>query len=178
MFSGKTTKLLEFINKALLSDKPAHIYKPAWDSRYSEDSIVSHSGLSIKATPVSGSPIYSYEEGATVFFDEAQFFSPPRIEMAIPLHVMASIAKDRGMNVVCAGLYRGANGAVFEVTKRLMDIADEVIELRATCHVCGEVATETQRLGSSTPQLEIIDIGGKEKYQPVCLNHFSPVLIP
>ena len=52
MFSGKTEELIRRLNRAKIAKQKIEIYKPAVDTRYDEESVVSHDETSIKSTPV------------------------------------------------------------------------------------------------------------------------------
>lgn len=185
MFSGKTTKFIEYATKAILNpDKKAFIYKPKRDNRYSENAIVSHSGIEINITKnIECIPrdinVEPYAPPATYLFDEVQFLGKPFVEIvdSFPFPTIVSVLLDQGHDVVCAGLLRGADGHIFDITHQLQGMADEVIEMRGTCYVCDSRSTETQRLPETGEQPERYDIGGKDKYQPVCSKHFTPVTI-
>ena len=55
MFSGKTEELIRRMRRAQFARQKVEIYKPAIDTRYSEEDVVSHEGNSIASTPVSSS---------------------------------------------------------------------------------------------------------------------------
>ena len=62
--------------------------KPQIDDRYSKEDVVSHSGDSIKAIPISDSnQIYDYidEKTQVVGIDEVQFFDDNIVDIAIDL---------------------------------------------------------------------------------------------
>jgi thymidine kinase len=50
---------------------------------------------------------------------------------------------------------------------QLMAIADEVLKLKAVCVECGQDAGYTYKL---TDDGKTIDVGGAEKYVPLCLD--------
>ena len=55
MFSGKTEELIRRVKRAQIARQKVQIFKPAIDNRYHETEVVSHSSLSIEATPVNTS---------------------------------------------------------------------------------------------------------------------------
>ena len=52
MFSGKTEELIRRINRAKFAKQKVEIFKPAIDTRYDEEEVVSHNQNTIGATPV------------------------------------------------------------------------------------------------------------------------------
>lgn len=52
MFSGKTEELIRRLKRARIARQRVEIYKPAIDTRYSEEDVVSHDATSIASTPV------------------------------------------------------------------------------------------------------------------------------
>ena len=55
MFSGKTEELIRRLKRAKFAKQKVEIFKPAIDTRYSEDEVVSHDRHSIPITPVESS---------------------------------------------------------------------------------------------------------------------------
>ena len=52
MFSGKTEELIRRLKRARIADLKVEVFKPQVDTRYDEDSIVSHDTSSVVAKPV------------------------------------------------------------------------------------------------------------------------------
>ena len=76
MFSGKTEELIRRMKRAKFAKQRVEIFKPAIDTRYSEEDIVSHDSHSIASTPIdsSASILLFTSEIDVVGIDEAQFF--------------------------------------------------------------------------------------------------------
>lgn len=76
MFSGKTEELIRRLKRATFAKQKVEIYKPALDTRYSDEQVVSHDSNSIQSTPIdSSSSILLFTSDADVVgIDEAQFF--------------------------------------------------------------------------------------------------------
>ncbi len=51
MFSGKTEELIRRLKRAKFAKQRVEIFKPAIDTRYSQDNVVSHDSNSIPSTP-------------------------------------------------------------------------------------------------------------------------------
>ena len=55
MFSGKTEELIRRMKRAKFAKQRVEIFKPAIDTRYSEEDVVSHDSHSIASTPIDSS---------------------------------------------------------------------------------------------------------------------------
>ena len=75
MVSGKTEELIRRLKRANFARQRVEIYKPAIDSRYSEEEVVSHDSNAISSTPVdsSASILLFTSEVDVVGIDEAQY---------------------------------------------------------------------------------------------------------
>ena len=75
MFSGKTEELIRRLKRAKFARQRVEIYKPAIDTRYSSEEVVSHDSNSISSTPVDSarSILLLASEAQVVGIDEAQF---------------------------------------------------------------------------------------------------------
>ncbi|MGC9771590.1 thymidine kinase [Fervidobacterium islandicum] len=165
MYSGKTTELLNFAEIYEIGRKKTLIFKPAIDTRYSADDVVTHKFHKMPARVVKDTKqLFEYyqtlkEKPDAVFIDEVHFFDA---ELAV---IVKKIALD-GVDVYCAGLDMSYLWEPFETTAKLMALADEVIKKKAVCEVCGEYkATLSYKLKSNGG---VFDVGGKDKYIAVC----------
>jgi thymidine kinase len=52
LFSGKTEELIRRLKEHNLPNKKVEIFKPAIDTRYDEEMVVSHDANEIRSTPV------------------------------------------------------------------------------------------------------------------------------
>src|SRR5256885_4245612 len=55
MFSGKTEELIRRLKRAKIANLKVEIFKPAMDTRYHEQHIVSHDENAIQSTPIDNS---------------------------------------------------------------------------------------------------------------------------
>lgn len=105
------------------------------------------------------------ERADVVAFDEAQFFEPADLQSR------ARALLRRGKTVIVAGLDMDATGNVFSSgVVALMAEADEVLKLKAVCTKCGVDAGMTAKTAGG---LERVEIGGQEKYEARCREHWS-----
>lgn len=167
MFSGKSEELIRRIKRAQIAKQKVQVFKPAIDTRYSTDQVVSHDGSSIEAVPVAKASeiLELLEEGTQVVaVDEIQFFDQSIVD------VVRKIA-DIGKRVICAGLDMDFRGEPFGPTPDIMAIAESVDKLTAVCVKCGAPATRTQRLVNGRPAKyndPVILIGAHETYEARC----------
>ncbi|EEL48365.1 MULTISPECIES: thymidine kinase [Bacillus cereus group] len=167
MFSGKSEELIRRIRRTQFAKQNAIVFKPCIDNRYSEEDVVSHNGLKVKAVPVSASKdIFDYitEEMDVIAIDEVQFFDGDIVEVV-------QILANRGYRVIVAGLDQDFRGLPFGQVPQLMAIAEHVTKLQAVCSVCGSPASRTQRLINDEPASfddPIILVGASESYEPRC----------
>ncbi|MBJ8072838.1 thymidine kinase [Bacillus cereus] len=167
MFSGKSEELIRRIRRTQFAKQHAIVFKPCIDNRYSEEDVVSHNGLKVKAVPVSVSKdIFNHvtEEMDVIAIDEVQFFDGDIVEVV-------QVLANRGYHVIVAGLDQDFRGLPFGQVPQLMAIAEHVTKLQAVCSACGSPASRTQRLIDGEPAAfddPIILVGASESYEPRC----------
>lgn len=165
MFSGKTEELIRRIKRAQIARQKVQIFKPAIDNRYHETEVVSHSALSIEATPVFNSIEILhkvFDSTRVVGIDEVQFFDE-KISM-----VVEKLAC-RGIRVIMAGLDQDFMGKSFGPMANLLAIADNVDKIHAICTVCGAPATKTHR--KNLQNTEQLLVGEMDLYEARCRTH-------
>jgi thymidine kinase len=169
MFSGKSEELIRRLRRARIARQKVQIFKPAIDTRYSDDHIVSHGEMRIESRPVEGSrqlleAVASDTE--VVGIDEGQFF-----DQELPM--VCSTLADRGMRVIVAGLDQDYLGKPFEPMPQLLAIAEYITKTHAICMVCGNPANHTQRLVASEDR---VLLGAQGMYEARCRRCFDPLL--
>ena len=169
MFSGKSEELIRRLRRAQIARQKVQIFKPAFDDRFSNSEIVSHSEMRIQGVNVgSSAELMRLVNGDTevIGIDEAQFF-----DSGLP----AACTELAGTNkrVVVAGLDTDYLGRPFEPMPALMAIAEYVTKTHAICMVCGNPASHTQRLVVSDERLLL---GATGTYEARCRRCFDPTL--
>src|SRR5579864_8719751 len=84
MFSGKSEELMRRLRRARIARKRLQVFKPAIDTRYSVDEIVSHGAMRMKSEPVSSSAeILTRMDWRTqvVGIDESNFFGQDLVDI-------------------------------------------------------------------------------------------------
>lgn len=160
MFSGKTEELIRRMKRAKFAKQKVEIFKPAIDTRYSEEDVVSHDHTIIQSTPVesSGSILLLSSDIDVVGIDEAQFFDPGIVDVCNEL-------ANRGIRVICAGLDMDFKGLPFGPMPALMAIADDVTKVHAICVRCGSLAYVSHRIVEGEKRVLLGETG---EYEPLC----------
>jgi thymidine kinase len=169
MFSGKSEELIRRLRRAQIARQRVQIFKPAVDTRYADDHIVSHSELRIPSDQAaSAAELLALVRPDTevVGIDEGQFF-----DAELPA-VCAQLAA-RGVRVIVAGLDQDYLGKPFEPMPHLLAVAEYITKTRAICMVCGNPANHTQRLVQSTDR---VLLGATGTYEARCRRCFDPTL--
>lgn len=167
MFSGKTEELIRRLRRAKIAKQKVVIFKPNIDTRYSSNSIVSHSEQSLPSILIKDvKEILDLVEDAQVIgIDEAQFFSNDLLDVCNKL-------ADDGKRVIVAGLDMDYKGIPFEPMPQLLSVAEYITKSLAICVVCGNPADRTQR---KTHSSERVIVGAADVYEARCRKcHYIP----
>src|SRR5216683_3211485 len=148
MFSGKSEELIRRLRRATIARKCVQVFKPAIDTRYSHDEIVSHGDWRTEVVGI----------------DEANFMGPDLIEIAGTL-------ADSGKQVIVAGLDTDYMGRPFPPIPELLALAESITKTLAICVRCGNPAKHTQRLVESDA---LIVVGASGMYEARCRRCFEP----
>jgi thymidine kinase len=142
--------------------------KPAMDNRYAETAIVTHDGVSHLAVPVArAEDIFAAVAAAGgdcpahVFADEVQFMERPHFDG--DFHVVVHSLLMAGHRVTCGGLDCDWRGLPFDVTARLLAMADHVTKLTARCAVTGLPAQKTYKKVADSTR---VALGAADTYEP------------
>ena len=164
MFSGKTEELLRRLRRARIARQRVDIFKPAMDTRFSKNEVVSHDETSTPTNPVHAATqiVLMAEDADVIGIDEAQFFDNQLVDVCMDL-------AGRGKRVIVAGLDQDFRAEPFEPIPQLMAIAEYVTKLHAICVKCGAPANHSQRLQADEEQ---VLLGATEAYEPRCRRCF------
>jgi len=168
--SAKTLNLLAVAHTYGLQGKQVVLMKPRLDTRFGAEAIRSRAGLEAEAQilvePESELDLDDFRGASCVLVDEAQFLSEVVIDQLRELTFRLDIP------VICYGLRTDFRTRAFEGSRRLMEIADSIEELKTTCTFCEKKAIFNLKHvnGEATVAGPQVDLGAEEKYLPVC-NH-------
>ena len=166
MFSGKTEELIRRLKRAQFANQKIAVFKPVVDNRYSDVDVVSHDLHSVTSKPIS-SPLEMLEiadDVQVIGIDEAQFFDSSLVE------VCKTLANDKRVRVIIAGLDTDYLGVPFGPMPQLMAIAEDVQKVHAICVKCGSLANHSHRL---TKSKELVVLGEKDSYEPLCRECYN-----
>lgn len=160
MFSGKTEELIRRLKRARIARLKVEIFKPAVDTRYDEEKVVSHDAREIMSTPVpSSSNILLLANDVDVIgIDEAQFF-----DMGLP-DVCNQLA-NAGVRVIVAGLDMDFMGKPFGPLPALLAMAEYITKVHAICVKCGSLAQYSHR---TIKDEKLVVLGETDIYEPLC----------
>ena len=167
MFSGKSTELIRRINREKSINKKILVINYADDNRYATNAVATHDQVkvtSLKLKNLSDFNVNFIPQYDSFFIDEGQFF--PDL-----YNFVKQLVETFKKNVVVSGLDGDSNRNAFGEMIKLIPICDTVDKFHAYCNKCnnGVVAPFTKKInGTST----LIDIGGSNKYIPVCRYHY------
>ncbi len=165
MFSGKTEELIRRLKRAKIAKLNVEIFKPKIDIRYSDKKIVSHDTNEIHSTPINNSAeilkLITNED--VVGVDEVQFFDDGIVDVCNQL-------ANRGIRVIVAGLDMDFKGKPFGPISALLSVAEYITKVHAICMKCGNLANHSHRLSQAKG---LIELGEKDKYEPLCRSCFN-----
>lgn len=170
MFAGKSQFLLEQLASAEARSERVVAASHSLDTRWPGE-IVSHAGgrHAAYAVPDARHLLKLVDDHNLVVVDEAQFFDDELVDVADEL-------RRRGTRMLAAALDLDFRGKPFGSGPALVEEADVVHRLTATCGVCGDRATMTQRILNGAPAPmddEVVRVGGTELYAPRCASCYA-----
>ena len=177
MNAGKSTALLQANHNYLERGMKTKMFTFSGDNRYEENKIVSRIGISAEALPFSkDTDLFrsliedkDQKEIKCVLIDEAQFLTKEQVAQ------LGRIVDELDTAVLAFGIRTDFQGELFEGSKYLLAWADNLKEIKTVCW-CGRKATMVVRLdkqGNIVSLGEQLEIGGNEKYVPLCRAHFN-----
>ena len=172
MDSAKTMNLLAVAHNYRKQGKKVLLIKPRLDARFGKATIASRSGLAADADLLVDGP--ELPAGALdgldcVLVDEAQFLDPKIIE------AFRRATVDPGVPIICYGLRTDFQTHLFPASKRLLELADRIEEVKVTCQYCAKKATFNLRLIGDMAAIDgpQVQLGADEQYVPVCWLHYD-----
>ncbi len=170
MNCGKTTALLQVAHNYEEKGMKVIIIKPSIDKKGGKK-IVSRLGIERSVDILIGpkeklTSKIDFNNLSCILVDEVQFMSKSQIKE------LWIISKLKDIPVICYGLKTNFKGKLFEGTKALMEVADELEELITICK-CGKRAKFNARLvdGKYVKDGEEVIIDGmsaNQIYEPLC----------
>jgi thymidine kinase len=142
------------------------------DVRFGESSVTSRAGLTQNADYLLGPetnilklPVIKNSVHC-VLVDEAQFLNPSQIDQLRLVTTLWNVP------VICYGLRTDFRTNLFPGSKRLLEVADTIEEVKTTCHFCNKKAILNLKHvdGVADTTGPAVQLGAEEKYFPTCYN--------
>ena len=145
------------------------LIKPSTDTRDGADVIKSRIGLEARAQVITPEQdiLEEYRKLGhrdVIIADEAQFFTPGQIEQ------LRFLVDEEDLPALCFGLRTDFLTRLFPGSRRLMELADSITEIKTVC-ACGRKATVNARLdacGRILTQGDQVFLGGNDSYVAMC----------
>lgn len=174
--SAKTLNLLAVAHNYRQQGKEVLLLKPALDDRFGKNQIKSRAGLEMSADVLIHDDtdlfLLDFEGIHCILVDEVQFISSRIIEQ------FRSITIEKGIPVICYGLRTDFRSHLFEGSKRLLELADSIEEVKATCHYCNRKSIMNLKHvnGVAVNKGPSIQLGAEEAYLPACFHCYQEEL--
>lgn len=178
MASAKSLRLLTTAYNLEENGIQIMVLKPSLDTRDGEGIIKSRAGLERKCIMVDKDvnlykAIKAYknvlasqlEELKWVLIDECQFLTEEQVDQ------LSDVVDFLDINVMCFGLRTDFQSHLFEGSKRLFELADDIEEIKSSCS-CGEKKTSINARFDENGEIITeggqVEIGGNDKYRAIC----------
>ena len=171
MGSSKTAQAL--ITKYNYEENGLKVWliKPSADTRDGKQILRSRIGLEaeVEVIPPDMDILARFDETRrgscnVIIVDECQFLTEQQIDE------LRAIVNDRNVPVMCFGLRTDFQTKLFPGSRRLMELADEIQEIKTMCD-CGAKATVNARIDASghiiTQGAQVV-LGGNDSYIAMC----------
>ena len=176
MNAGKSTALLQANHNYLERGMKTMMFTFSEDNRFEKGMIVSRIGIKSNAHPFNSSTdIHTevsnqlkQEKVDCLLVDEAQFLTKKQV------HDLGRVVDELKIPVLTFGIRTDFQGELFEGSKYLLAWADNLKEIKTVCW-CGRKAKMVVSINDKKEIIsegEQIEIGGNERYVPLCRSHF------
>ena len=181
MNAGKTTTLLQSAYNYRERGMRTLILTPRLDNRAGEGVVSSRIGLQAKARVFEpGDDLLELIHGDVaargrldcVLVDEAQFLVKAQVWQ------LTDVVDHLGIPVLAYGLRTDFRGELFEGSRHLLALADNLVEIKTICHT-GKKATMVVRVdeqGKAVKDGPQVEIGGNERYVSVSRAEFKKIM--
>lgn len=169
MGSAKTLNLLAVRHNYELQGKRVILMKPRSDDRFGAQLVRSRAGLSYEADILLDNDT-EFSPGLfdglhCVLVDESQFLSPKIVEE------LRQVTYEFDVPVIAYGLRTDFRTKMFPGSRRLLELADAIEEVKTTCMFCNRKAIFNLRHdkeGQAIVDGPQVMLGADAQYSPVC----------
>ncbi|GHE82386.1 thymidine kinase [Thalassotalea profundi] len=180
MNAGKSTHLLQSSYNYQERGLTTLLYTAKIDDRFAKGKVSSRIGLQQEAQLFDkDSPLFEQISHAhtnkkvdCVLIDEAQFLTKQQVKQ------LTDVVDTLNIPVLAYGIRTDFLGETFEGSATLLAWADKLVELKTICH-CGRKANFVIRRdadGVAVKHGEQIEVGGNERYESLCREHFKALI--
>jgi thymidine kinase len=169
MGSAKTLNLLAVRHNYELQGKKVVLMKPRTEDRFGAQLVRSRAGLSYEADILLDDETVFQPELFRglhcVLVDESQFLSPRLVES------LRKVTHEFDVPVIAYGLRTDFTTSLFPGSRRLMELADAIEEVKTTCMFCNRKAVFNLRhddQGRAIVDGPQVLLGAESRYSPVC----------
>lgn len=177
MGSAKTLRLLTTAYNFEEKGIAFLVYKPKLDTRDGLNIIRSRAGLERDCVSVDGNFNFLNEvteitkeyQAKFILIDEAQFLTAEQVDQ------LSLIVDNLNINVFCYGLRTDFKTNLFEGSRRLFELANDLEEIPSMCE-CGKrtlVNARFDEFGNIIFDGEQVKIGGNESYKSICRKCYN-----
>jgi len=181
VYSAKSLNLLAIAHNYESQGKKVLLLTSKLDTR-NGGYIATRAGLKMKAELVDSSTniiqifknkLTDHENIDCILVDEVHMLD------AIHIDQLSEIAHEYATPVICYGLRASYTLKLFPASQRLFELADKLEEIKTVCWYCNSKATQNLKLVDNVPiyKGESIEIGGLEKFIPVCMDCYKNPII-
>jgi thymidine kinase len=166
--SAKTLNLLAVAHNYRQQGKEVLLIKPELDVRFGREQIKSRAGLEMTADVLVNGDTnlleIDFEGVSCILVDEAQFLPIEIIDQ------LREITLLKGIPVICYGLRTDFRSKLFPGSLRLLELADAIEEVKATCFYCNRKSILNLKHVNGKAVLDgpSIQLGAEERYYPAC----------
>lgn len=174
--SAKTLNLLAVAHNYRQQGKKVLLLKPDLDTRFGKERIKSRAGLEMQADlligPQTDLSVLDLKGVSCLLVDEAQFL-PARI-----IEQLREITLNFDIPILCYGLRTDFKSRLFEGSMRLLELADTIEEVKATCHYCNRKSIMNLKHvnGVAVSEGPSVELGAEERYFPTCFRCYREAI--
>lgn len=177
MGSGKSLDLIRTVYNYKERGMDVLVYKPTTDTREGKEECIikTRVGMEVEALWIEENADYGVYDmirsdcitqditPSAIIVDECQFLTEEQVNDFQKFSLQYNIP------IIFYGLKVDFTSHLFEGSKRILEIADRVVELKSICH-CGQIARQNARIINGEIQRDgnVIEIGGNELYMALC----------
>jgi thymidine kinase len=174
MWAGKSMEIIKVAYNYRERGMEVLMFNYIWDTRFWAWKIASRSWIALESISFSeDTGFYAIIKNhiekqslSCILVDEAQFLKVSQVEE------LSRVVIDFDIPVMCYGLKTNFQTHLFEWSKRLLELANNIEELKTVCW-CGSKAIINARIsnGQVIRTGEELQIGWNESYISLCLRH-------